>query len=173
VSIFTDLAQAIPLDQAACADANPELFFAPSSHVAAVNAAKAICNTCPVAHECLAWAMKENEYGIWGGLTEEERSRLRRKPTRTRAVLIPSQFDASNKERANRAAERNIVELKKALEVLGQGISGEVRELINLRINNPSFSLEDIGQHASVRLTKDQVRSKLRTVVVQSKRVEQ
>jgi hypothetical protein len=36
--------------------------------------AKAICRRCPVARECLAYAIRTNEpWGIWGGLTPDER----------------------------------------------------------------------------------------------------
>ena len=42
--------------------------------------AKAVCAGCPVQTKCLAWALEKNEvYGIWGGLTEVERRKLRLK----------------------------------------------------------------------------------------------
>lgn len=38
--------------------------------------AKAICWSCPIRQECLTRAMeRKEEYGIWGGLTAEERNR--------------------------------------------------------------------------------------------------
>lgn len=41
--------------------------------------AKAICATCPVREECLEYALAFPEpLGIWGGMDEEERRRLRR-----------------------------------------------------------------------------------------------
>ena len=40
--------------------------------------AKTICRTCPVQHECLTYALEKPEpYGIWGGLSERERKRIR------------------------------------------------------------------------------------------------
>lgn len=40
--------------------------------------AKAICATCPVKKECLDWAVTHYErHGIWGGLNEKERRKLR------------------------------------------------------------------------------------------------
>lgn len=41
-----------------------------------------ICDMCPVTGQCLSWAFRNNEQGIWGGTTEEQRraimkSRLR------------------------------------------------------------------------------------------------
>ena len=37
------------------------------------------CRRCPVAQECLEYALEESEkYGIWGGKSERQRRRLRR-----------------------------------------------------------------------------------------------
>lgn len=39
--------------------------------------AKAICATCPVIQSCLRWALEAREpYGVWGGLSVEEREAL-------------------------------------------------------------------------------------------------
>ena len=68
---------------AACRDADPELFFpdgSPSSTRAQVKRAKLICRGCPISAACLNWALSSGqEAGIWGGLTEEERRRLSRR----------------------------------------------------------------------------------------------
>jgi WhiB family redox-sensing transcriptional regulator len=70
-------------DDAACRDADPELFF-PDGDIrsarAQVKAAKLICRSCPVSVTCLSWALASGqEVGIWGGLTEDERHMLRRR----------------------------------------------------------------------------------------------
>lgn len=45
-----------------------------------VNQAKAICAQCPVQAQCLAHALKFDElYGVWGGMSSKERSRLKRR----------------------------------------------------------------------------------------------
>src|SRR3981189_1384057 len=51
--------------------------------------AKDICRKkCPVRAECLAWALeKGQEYGIAGGMTEDERRKLRRNDRRRALVL--------------------------------------------------------------------------------------
>jgi WhiB family redox-sensing transcriptional regulator len=71
------------LGNAACRDADPELFFPVSDVKAArtqVAAARKVCRRCPVRGTCLSWALdNEQEAGIWGGLTEEERRKLRRR----------------------------------------------------------------------------------------------
>ena len=62
-------------------DVDPEWFFpvgdiGPALHEVA--AAKAVCAGCPVAQECLEWAVRMGESaGIWGGTTPEERRGLR------------------------------------------------------------------------------------------------
>ena len=41
--------------------------------------AKSICAACPVRQRCLEYAIAADErYGIWGGLTKDERRMLRR-----------------------------------------------------------------------------------------------
>jgi WhiB family redox-sensing transcriptional regulator len=68
---------------AACRDADPELFFPEgdlSSARVAVKTAKLICRGCPVSATCLSWALADGqEAGIWGGLTEDERRKLHRR----------------------------------------------------------------------------------------------
>jgi WhiB family redox-sensing transcriptional regulator len=39
--------------------------------------AKAVCSRCPVVESCLRWALAAREpYGVWGGLSVEEREAL-------------------------------------------------------------------------------------------------
>lgn len=64
-------------DEAACVGHDPEMWFAEYPSVKVVKRAKAICAKCPIRVECASRGMGE-EYGIWGGLTAEERARLRR-----------------------------------------------------------------------------------------------
>lgn len=69
--------------RAACRDLDPEGFFplgTTGRATAQAERAKAVCAQCPVTTECLAWAMETNQQnGIWGGKTEDERRVLRRK----------------------------------------------------------------------------------------------
>lgn len=54
-------------------------FFPDREDAAAVGRAKAVCSTCPVAAECLSWALETNQPdGIWGGHTAKERRAIRR-----------------------------------------------------------------------------------------------
>lgn len=39
--------------------------------------AKAICSACPSAYHCLEYSLRHEPLGIWGGLTELERAKIR------------------------------------------------------------------------------------------------
>ncbi len=68
--------------QGACRDMDPEMFFHPDGERGPRrrnrdNAAKAVCATCPVIQQCREHALAVQEpFGIWGGLTEEERTTI-------------------------------------------------------------------------------------------------
>jgi WhiB family redox-sensing transcriptional regulator len=68
-------------DGAACRSTDPELFFPAGTTGVAVeqiDAAKTVCRSCPVREQCLEFSMVTNqEAGIWGGTTEDERRKMR------------------------------------------------------------------------------------------------
>ena len=65
-------------DRARCAVTDPEAFFPEKG--GSVGAAKASCAQCLVRDECLSYALRHDErFGVWGGLTERERRRLKRR----------------------------------------------------------------------------------------------
>ena len=71
--------------KAACRGPHSAIFFPPAQFErkeekeAREARAKAICATCPVQPECLDFALKtRQEFGIWGGTTEDERRALAR-----------------------------------------------------------------------------------------------
>ena len=68
---------------ASCARHTPDLFL-PAGETGLggtqIAMAKRICIGCPVRQECLDYALVSNQrFGIWGGLTEEERRPVRRR----------------------------------------------------------------------------------------------
>ena len=68
-------------DQAACRDHPTEVFFPGKNNPQAMRQAKAICAECPVADRCLDLALSNpwyGDHGVWGGLSENERSKIRR-----------------------------------------------------------------------------------------------
>jgi WhiB family redox-sensing transcriptional regulator len=64
-------------DEALCAEVDGDLFF-PEKGERSVWAKK-LCAACPVSVPCLEMAMVEEiEFGVWGGLTANQRTQLRR-----------------------------------------------------------------------------------------------
>lgn len=66
----------------ACRDTDPDLFFPIGTTGPAldqIDAAKAVCHQCEVQAQCLEFALATNqEAGVWGGTSEEERRKLRK-----------------------------------------------------------------------------------------------
>ena len=68
--------------RAACRHLDSALFFHPERERGAVRAereekAKEICRSCPVVAACRAHALRVDEpYGVWGGLSVDERRTL-------------------------------------------------------------------------------------------------
>lgn len=63
--------------RANCMGVDPDLFF--PERGASTREAKEVCRGCVVREECLEYALANSEkFGIWGGLSERERRRIRR-----------------------------------------------------------------------------------------------
>ncbi len=71
----------VNFEDAACTEDDTDIFFPEGTDVKGKTAlAKAICASCPIAAACLQYALATNEeFGIWGGTTPEERKRGRRR----------------------------------------------------------------------------------------------
>jgi WhiB family redox-sensing transcriptional regulator len=64
-------------ERANCLGVDPDLFF--PERGASTREAKGVCKGCEVRLECLEYALAQGEkFGIWGGLSERERRRVRR-----------------------------------------------------------------------------------------------
>ena len=65
-------------ERSLCAQTDPEAFFPEKG--GSTRDAKKICTSCEVRSECLEYALSNDErFGIWGGLSERERRKLRRR----------------------------------------------------------------------------------------------
>ena len=65
-------------ERALCAQTDPEAFFPEKG--GSTREAKRVCLSCDVRSECLEYALAHDErFGIWGGLSERERRRLKRR----------------------------------------------------------------------------------------------
>jgi WhiB family redox-sensing transcriptional regulator len=84
-SVETDLGRAVEVrgiaswqDRALCAQTDPEAFFPEKG--GSTREAKKVCVGCEVRGECLEYALEHDErFGIWGGLSERERRRLKKR----------------------------------------------------------------------------------------------
>ncbi|MGW4597009.1 WhiB family transcriptional regulator [Streptomyces sp. NPDC004457] len=74
----------------ACTREDPDLFFPIGNTGPAllqIEEAKAVCRTCPVLQRCASWALETGEaHGVWGGMSETERRRIKRRAARKRAT---------------------------------------------------------------------------------------
>ena len=64
-------------ERALCAQTDPEAFFPEKG--GSTREAKKVCTGCDVRGECLDYALAHDErFGVWGGLSERERRKLKR-----------------------------------------------------------------------------------------------
>jgi len=76
-------------DGANCRGVDTDMFF--PERGASHREAKAVCRGCTVREDCLEYALVNGEkFGVWGGLSERERRRIRRKRGLTRAAPKPA-----------------------------------------------------------------------------------
>lgn len=91
-------------DGAACRD-RPDVDFL-SGDTAVMRTAQQVCAGCPVAGECLEWALSRREvWGVWGGVTPTQRRKLRRRPGRGERTERQAEA-AAHLQQAETARER-------------------------------------------------------------------
>lgn len=75
--IDPDLDALLDTDDEALCRSEPDSFFPEKG--GSTRKAKAVCRGCPLAVPCLEYAIDHGErFGVWGGLSERERRRMRR-----------------------------------------------------------------------------------------------
>jgi WhiB family transcriptional regulator, redox-sensing transcriptional regulator len=81
-------------DDASCRDTGPDLFFPVGTTGPAIEqiaSAKAVCDTCASKADCIEFALATNQdSGVWGGTSEEERRKLRKQWLAARRRLAAS-----------------------------------------------------------------------------------
>ena len=86
--------------EAACREADPELFFPIGSSGPAlrqVQDAKALCSRCPVLEQCRQWALDYGEVaGVWGALSEDERRAIKHADARKRYRRVAQRRSSKN-----------------------------------------------------------------------------
>lgn len=94
--------------QAGCANLDTNMFFPTGltgSSIEQTNLAKSVCQDCPVANQCLEFALRTlQDYGVWGGRTEEERRVIRRsrRAAARKAAVAANAAAALEREEQNR-----------------------------------------------------------------------
>ena len=77
---------------AACRDTDPDLFFpigTTGPAIEQIDSAKVVCDACDSKVQCLEFALATNQdSGIWGGTSEEERRTLRRRIAGRERILV-------------------------------------------------------------------------------------
>lgn len=77
------------LDYANCTGVDAKLFYPDRGE--STREAKEVCRGCEVRHDCLEFALQNGEkFGIWGGLSERERRRIRRQRSQIARSIIGS-----------------------------------------------------------------------------------
>lgn len=77
------------MDRAACRDADPAAMFPTDNDDGGIAAAKDTCQGCPVLGQCLGYALDLGErWGVWGGLTYDERKAVRRRERRAVSAAV-------------------------------------------------------------------------------------
>ena len=81
-------------DLANCLGVDPDLFF--PERGASTREAKEVCRGCVVRDDCLEYALANGEkFGIWGGMSERERRRIRRQRALARAAATSARSTAT------------------------------------------------------------------------------
>ena len=74
-------------DLSNCLGVDPDLFF--PERGASTREAKEVCRGCEVRIDCLEYALQNGEkFGIWGGMSERERRRIRRQRALDRQAAV-------------------------------------------------------------------------------------
>ena len=65
---------------AACKGIGPDVFYSAeeAQHQVPFEALAKVCGSCPVQSECLRHALKHEEFGFWGGVSESGIRRMRK-----------------------------------------------------------------------------------------------
>lgn len=94
-------------DRALCAQTDPEAFFPEKG--GSTREAKKVCRGCEVRAECLEYAVEHGErFGIWGGLSERERRRMKPEAPAPRALPAVSKERRGSLEQRRAAARARL-----------------------------------------------------------------
>lgn len=97
----------IDWEKGECFDTYNEMFYSVEEERNAyaynfINAVRSICARCPIYNDCLTYAFKNENYGVWGGLTSVERNAMKAPNVypaqRRRALIDLTKYGISQKQ---------------------------------------------------------------------------
>jgi WhiB family redox-sensing transcriptional regulator len=164
----------LDMTQAACKNADPELFFPEpfTDYYGTVERAKKVCATCSIKFDCLQVAIDNQYEGIWGGLTTSERTGVVRRVRTKRRIHEDELPKTGNKEialarsnslRAAKSGEAARGKIEAALKLANGNVPEATLKAAQLRLDNPTLSLAELADMAGV--TKDSFSGSLRRLV--------
>jgi WhiB family redox-sensing transcriptional regulator len=159
---------------ASCLDKDPDMFFSDEEYrydKKIVAQAKLICKGCPLKTQCLEFAMEGGYQGVWGGLTEADRTRrangteaINRSPEAHEKAL--NNLRSANKKQTAEASYKVIQKLKEVMKSMDVSeIPADTLELIEIRINNPELSWSEVGQRCSTPMSRFAVSGRFRRLM--------
>lgn len=136
-ALFAQIAAQTPNWQAlgACRIEDSEMFFPIGDSIHAkmqTEEAKAVCRRCPMVERCLAWALEtRQDFGVWGGLSEDDRRRLHK---RKRPVYRGGEQTAVDNILENRMDEWDALVAQGASDAeMARGLGTNAQTVINVR----------------------------------------
>jgi DNA-binding protein WhiA len=144
--------------QAGCKGSDINIFFPEDETVERIAEAKKICSTCSIINRCLEVAIANEEVGIWGGTTEQERHSINRKVSHKNVRLL-RQYNNSRSLLASAKYHQGLLD---AITTAGNNLPADTRRLVELKLDNPHLSFTELGKLMSPPMSKDTVSGRLR-----------
>lgn len=164
-----------PLDldftQAACVDADPDIFFSLNEDAnerydrKGLKLAKQLCSICPIQEACLKYAIDNDLQGVWGGMTRRERfAKVAVRPERVLSDKARETMRLNNQKRTLAANTRDLELYKRALEQYSSAFPDRTIQILEVRVEHPELSPAQIGEELGIPLSRDVINGTLRRV---------
>jgi hypothetical protein len=165
-------------------ETNPDVFFPEVGDFSMIREAKVLCRSCPVINLCGEYAIRFNMTdGIWGGFTPAERKRVRVRASAGEPLVQPKvvrsfvpydglvPHNVSNKQRALLAGQDAVELLPVALQVVGDRVPADTRQVVEIRLSNPSLTLKEVGLLCTPPVSKHVVAGRIRRLLAVARKV--
>lgn len=161
----------LDFEQAACVDADPDIFFSINEDGnelydrKGLKLAKQLCSICPIQEACFKYAVDNDLQGIWGGMTRRERfAKLANRPKKVMTEKALATIHQNNKKRTLETNLRDMDIYKRALEHYSSAFPDRTVQILEVRVQYPDLSPTQLGEKLGIPLTRDMVNGTLRRV---------